>query len=210
MAFLTYYDPFWEIGDQIELWLLTMRQSCSSFANMARQAGDIRITGTIDDFCFYKMDNVYYVRMKSRLTGKRFWRDKAFEGSRMSCNRFAEGNRIASKVYRMVEGKDRVYKLFCFLKNRAICLLKEAKSVEEVEKTLVEYLVGFGLVREKVNGIKQRYLVSSGCTLAVSGPDSHLRKLQKQGNEGWVRSLKTGLSTVLIQQKQGAIFYRAP
>jgi hypothetical protein len=44
---------------------------------MAKQAGDIFITGTIDDLCFYKMDGAYYVRLKSSLTGKKFWKNKA-------------------------------------------------------------------------------------------------------------------------------------
>jgi hypothetical protein len=70
---------------------------------MAKQAGDFFIEGTIDDLTFYKMDGGYYVRMKSSLTGKKFWRGKAFERSRESCRRFSEGNKLASKLYRMVE-----------------------------------------------------------------------------------------------------------
>lgn len=42
---------------------------------MARQIGDIIITGTIDDITFYEMDGKGYARHKSSLTGKRVKRD---------------------------------------------------------------------------------------------------------------------------------------
>jgi hypothetical protein len=113
---------------------------------MAKQAGKYRFIGTVDDLCFYKMDGVHYVRMKSSLNGKKFWRDKAFEGARKSCKRFGEGNRLASKVYQMIEEEKRVYKLFCFLKTRAILLLKEEKNLQKAEDILIEYLVEFGLI----------------------------------------------------------------
>ena len=60
---------------------------------MAKQVGIIKITGTIDDITFYEMGGEFYARMKSSLTGKRFWKDKAFEGSRRS----AKALGVASK-----------------------------------------------------------------------------------------------------------------
>jgi hypothetical protein len=113
---------------------------------MAKQAGDIFIEGTIDDLTYYKMEGRYYVRMKSSLTRKKFRKHKAFERSRASCKRFSEGNKLASKLYRMIEKNKRIYKLFCFLKKRSIMLLKEGKSLIEVEEILMDYLMEFGLV----------------------------------------------------------------
>jgi hypothetical protein len=114
---------------------------------MATQAGDIFITGTIDDLCFYKMYGNYYVRMKSSLTGKRFWKDKSFEGSRKSCTRFEKGNKLASKIYQMIDEEKRVYRLYCFLKRRAILFLKEGKNIAEAEELLIDYLVEFGVIK---------------------------------------------------------------
>lgn len=85
--------------------------------------------------------------MKSSLTGKRFWKDKAFEGSRNSSLRFSEGNRLASRTYGLIDKKKRVYEVFCFLKKRAIQFIKEGKSWEEAEELLIDYLVQFGLVK---------------------------------------------------------------
>jgi len=70
---------------------------------MAKQAGSVFIEGCFDDLTFYKMDGKYYVRMKSSLSSRKFWKNKAFERSRQSCKRFAEGNKLASKLYRMLE-----------------------------------------------------------------------------------------------------------
>ena len=67
---------------------------------MAKQDGLIKITGTIDDITFYKMGDQYYARMKSSLTGKRFWKDKAFEGSRRSATALGQASRLASLLYR--------------------------------------------------------------------------------------------------------------
>jgi len=113
---------------------------------MAKQAGDLFIEGTLDDLTFYKMNGIYYVRMKTSLTAKRFWKDKAFEGSRRSCNRFAKGNRLASAVFRLVLKEKRTPSLFPFLRTRAIALLKEGKPAEEVTGLLLDYLIDFGFI----------------------------------------------------------------
>jgi hypothetical protein len=129
---------------------------------MAKQAGDFFIEGTIDDLTFYKMDGKYYVRMKSSLTKRKFWKSKAFERSRESCKRFSEGNKLASKLYKMIEKEKRVYTLYCFLKKRAILLLKEGKSLTEAEEVLTDYLQEFGAVEDgNVNVISKNKDVDS-------------------------------------------------
>jgi len=115
---------------------------------LVKQAGTVFIEGTLDNLTFDKMDGKYYVRMKSSLTGKKFWKHKAFERSRESCKRFAEGNQLASRLYRMIEKEKRKYKVFCFLKKRAILLLKEASSLTEIEEVLTDYLRTFELIEK--------------------------------------------------------------
>ena len=101
------------------------------FVVMAKQAGDIKIIGTVDDLCFYKMDEVYYVRMKSSLMGKRFWKDKAFEGSRTSALLLGKASKIASSFYRSFP-KEKKYKgLFNEMTGKVKLWLKEGKSEEE-------------------------------------------------------------------------------
>jgi len=47
---------------------------------VAKQIGATKITGTIQNICFYKMEGQYYARQKSSLTGKRVKKDPAFSG----------------------------------------------------------------------------------------------------------------------------------
>lgn len=49
----------------------------------------------------------------------------------------------------MIEKENRVYTLFCFLKGRAIALLKEGESLQETENVLMDYLEGFGLLERR-------------------------------------------------------------
>ena len=103
-----------------------------------KQSGDIRMTGTFDisDITLYRMDGEFYARSKSTLTGKRFRKDKAFEGSRRSNERFKRGNELASQVYQSMPEEKRFYKLFCRLKREAILFLKCGKTEKEVVKEL--------------------------------------------------------------------------
>ena len=105
---------------------------------LVKQIGNIKATGTFDisDIILYRMNGAFYARTKSTLTGKRFRNEKAFEGSRRSCERFKRGNQLASQVYQTLQGEQKFYKLFCRLKREAILLLKRGKSEEEVLKEL--------------------------------------------------------------------------
>jgi uncharacterized protein YabN with tetrapyrrole methylase and pyrophosphatase domain len=66
---------------------------------MARQTGAVKITGTYDELCFYKMDGEYYARMKSSLTGNRVKRDPVFKRTMANAAIFAEANKITSILY---------------------------------------------------------------------------------------------------------------
>ncbi len=103
---------------------------------MAKQAGHIKITGTIGNLTYYEMGGEYYARMKSSLTKKQFKTKKCFEGSRRSATRFGAGNKIASEVYNSLADKQRVYTLFCSLRSKAIALVKQGLDTTEVKITL--------------------------------------------------------------------------
>ena len=109
-----------------------------SYLSPVKQSGDIRMTGTIDisDLTLYRMNGQFYARTKSTLTGKRFRKDKVFEGSRRSSERFKRGNELASQVYQSMAEEQRFYKLFCRLKREAVLFLKCGRTEEEVVKEL--------------------------------------------------------------------------
>ena len=106
---------------------------------MAYQCGTIRFTGTIGDITYYRMNGEYHARTKSSLTGKKFWKHRAFEGSRRSCKRFADGNKLASQVYQSLPKEQRHYALFCQLKRAAIHYIKLGLTAEEAKPYLQQH-----------------------------------------------------------------------
>ncbi|MDB5250842.1 MAG: hypothetical protein JWP27_11, partial [Flaviaesturariibacter sp.] len=100
------------------------------------------------DILCYRMEGQYYARMHNPVSRKKFWKHKSFEGSRRSCLRLGRGSKLASQVYRTLQGKKRVYALFCTLKSEAIALLKVGRDEQEVLERLRE-MVGFGRAVEK-------------------------------------------------------------
>lgn len=79
---------------------------------MARQVGAFKLTGTIDNLVFYCMEGQYYVRTKSSIDGKRFWKDKAFAGSRKSVGLLGAASALASQLYRLLPKERKSRELF--------------------------------------------------------------------------------------------------
>ncbi len=100
--------------------------------HMAKQDGDIKLRGTIQNITFYAVDDQYLARKKSSLDGKRFFKDEAFEGSRRSCKRLGLGSTLASTVYQSLPKAKKKYPVFCELRSVAVMLLKVGKSEQEV------------------------------------------------------------------------------
>ena len=117
---------------------------------MARQAGDIRRVGTEDNLCFYKMLDEYFIRKKSSLTGKKFWKNKCFEASRKSCSRFGKGNVLASSVYQHFQKQK---ELWFSLKKAAIAGIKEGKVEQDILVNLFD--IGFSFQPPKTRRKKQ-------------------------------------------------------
>ncbi len=105
---------------------------------MAKQAGHIRIRGTIGNLTYYQMDGKDYVRKKSSLTRKDVKTKKCFEGSRRSSARFGAGNIIASEVYQSLPPKQKVYSLFSPLRSKAIALVKQGLARADVKIALLQ------------------------------------------------------------------------
>lgn len=98
---------------------------------MAKLPGDIKFTGTVESLSFYAMYGNYYVRTKSSLTGKRFWKDRAFEGSRRSCSQLAKASALASGFYKTYPKEKKKRGLFNEMTGKVKLWLKEGRSEEE-------------------------------------------------------------------------------
>lgn len=106
---------------------------------MAKQTGDTKLTGTFAGLVCYKMYGAYYVRTKSSLTGKRFWKDIAFEGSRKSCSLLAKASAIASHYYKNYPEERRRKGLFNEMTGRIKLWLKEGKTEGETVSLLQQH-----------------------------------------------------------------------
>jgi hypothetical protein len=103
---------------------------------MARQLGEVKVEGRIEHLVFYKMRGEYYVRMKSSLTGKRFWKERAFEGSRRSALLLARASSLASRFYKDYPKEKKGKGLFNEITGRVKLLLKQGREEEEVLELL--------------------------------------------------------------------------
>ena len=108
---------------------------------MGRQSGNIFITGTIGNLCFYRMDGQYYVRLKSSLTGKRVKKDPAFKGTMYYAGLFGNASGIDSEVYRALPPSSKIKGLYRKLTGMAMQLLKEGIDKERIVLLLQESLI---------------------------------------------------------------------
>ena len=113
---------------------------------MARQVGPIKITGTIDGITFYRMDGVYYARMKSSLTAKKVKTHPNFALTRMYANWLGEASKMASQVYRALPEEERKYEMFCKLKTLAHKRVKEGAGREAILKELEDLLMAIRIL----------------------------------------------------------------
>ncbi len=103
---------------------------------MARQSGNICITGTIDQLCFYQMDGKFYVRLKSSLTGKRVKKDPAFKATMYYAGLMGQASKLASQVYQSLPEAVKEKGLYRQFTGKAMQWLKEGKDPDQVKVLL--------------------------------------------------------------------------
>ncbi|WP_276503349.1 hypothetical protein [Terrimonas pollutisoli] len=108
---------------------------------MARQAGPIKIKGTICGICFYQLGNDHYARKKSSLSGKRVKTGKAFRETMRYARLLAKASVIGSFIYRQLPIYKRDRKVYQCLTGQAMQMLKEGLTEKQVIKKLQKNLV---------------------------------------------------------------------
>ena len=95
-------------------------------------------TGTRDGITIYRMrdEHLYYLRMKSSLTGKRVKKDPAFKGLMRHAKIMAISSPLASSVYKQLAEEKQDVKLYRQMTGMAQRMLKEGYKEEEVKKAL--------------------------------------------------------------------------
>jgi hypothetical protein len=100
---------------------------------MAKIVGPVPpFIGTRDNVTIYLMNGEYIARTKSSLTGKRVKKDPAFARTMEWAGRLKQGARIASIIYKQMPVDERIYKQYRELTGKAMSLLKEGFSIEDV------------------------------------------------------------------------------
>lgn len=110
--------------------------SCGKYLSLAKQAGPYKITGTIDNICFYKMDGQYYARQKSSLTGKRVKKDPAFAGTMREAGLFGRASSLASVIKRSFPKEQQCRDLYQELMRKVKRLMIEGVATEEIKQQL--------------------------------------------------------------------------
>lgn len=105
---------------------------------MAKQTGTLTITGTIGEICFYRMEDQYYARPKSSLSGKRVKKDPAFRETMRYAGLMAKASVTASAFYRMLPAEKRKQRHFQLITGKVLQLLKANYSPAAVQAALAE------------------------------------------------------------------------
>ena len=109
---------------------------------MAKQTGDIFLTGTIGNVTFYKLNGRYYLKTVSAHSRKRILTDPCFEKTRRNAASFGSAQKIASFVYRLLPSEDRDRKKVWYpLRNRAQELVRSELKQEEVVQILINEFI---------------------------------------------------------------------
>lgn len=107
---------------------------------MARQIGPYKITGTIDNLCFYEMEGNYYARQKSSLTGKRVKKDPAFAGTMRNATLLGRASKVASFIKRSFPKEEQCRELFQILTGKVMRLMRDGIGEEEIKVMLLYVL----------------------------------------------------------------------
>jgi hypothetical protein len=103
---------------------------------MAKQAGVLKIRGTIAGICFYQLEGEYYARSKSSLSGKRVKQDPVFSETMRYANLLGKASVIGSTVYRSFSKERKSRTLYQKITGRAMKMLKEGWSEELIVSSL--------------------------------------------------------------------------
>lgn len=103
---------------------------------MAKQAGILKMTGTVGNICFYKLEGQYYVRRKSSLSGKRVKNDPAFRETMRYAALLGKAARIASGIYKTLAAGQKREWPYRKLTGQVMQLLRQGTA----ETTIIELL----------------------------------------------------------------------
>jgi hypothetical protein len=112
---------------------------------MAKQAGPVFFTGTIDGLIFYELNGQYYVRRLGKYKNKKqMRRSPKYERTMRNADQFGEASALSKWIYYSHMPREaRKHGAFGRLTGVAYRLIQEGKSKEEVTAMLIAYCRSF-------------------------------------------------------------------
>lgn len=112
---------------------------------MAKQAGPVFFTGTIDGLIFYELNGEYYVRRLGKYKNKKqMRRSPKYERTMKNADQFGEASALCKQIYYThMPQEARKHGAFGRLTGVAYRLTQEGRSQEEVTAMLIAYCRSF-------------------------------------------------------------------
>jgi len=115
---------------------------------MAKQTNQYYI-GRQGNLLYYQWRDVYCIRTKGTLDRKRFYEDKAFEGSRKRSIEFGEASKLAAKIYEQLPA---VLKVRGFIGKVTGIVHRKLMAGKSREMVMLELLMEFGVITKAMLG----------------------------------------------------------
>ena len=103
---------------------------------MARLKRRPRFKSKVDNFIIYLMNGKPYMRRKSSLTGTRVKTAKEFEPTMINARLMGKASKIGSQIYKALPARKKERQVYRLITGRAMKMLKEGVTEEEVKKRL--------------------------------------------------------------------------
>jgi hypothetical protein len=119
---------------------------------MAKRTSYINFVGTINNLCFYRMWDKYFVRMASSLTAKRVKTDPRFATTRLYAGLMARASKIGSIIYKQLPIDFRQFWMYRAFTGEALKMLKTGTTDEAAEEQLSQTYVNVYYRRAPLSG----------------------------------------------------------
>jgi hypothetical protein len=111
---------------------------------MAKQAGAHPFTGKMGETIGYKANGEYLCREDGSLKGKQVRNNPRFQRTMEFAAMFAQASKAVVLIYRALPKEQRKHGVYGKLTGKAMSLLKNGKTVEEVKELLIKQYVDGG------------------------------------------------------------------
>ncbi len=121
---------------------------------MAKQCGPIFLECTWDDLTFYKWEDKYFVRKKSRLTREKVLSHPAFHNTRVAADRLVTASKIASSIYSDLPIDWRQFWMFRDFTGEAMIMIDNGATAQKAYDYLWKTYVEYWVLYQQATGIK--------------------------------------------------------